>query len=328
MRALLTRCYGPPDVLVFDDVPKPAAAEGQVLVKVHAAALNPLDWHYARGKPYLMRIDSGIGAPKNPRIGVDFSGVVEAVGGGVTRFKVGDAVFGSRNGALAEYVTVGQGGAVVVKPTAISFEQAAGVPVAALTALQALRDHGRVRAGHKVLINGASGGVGTFAVQIAKALGAEVTGVSSGRNTELVRSLGAAHTVDYTREDFTRGSTRYDVIVDTVANRALSDMRRVLTPTGICVLIGGGGPDANPWVGPLVAPIKALLYSPFVSQSFGMMLARETQADLQVLSEMMQSGKVTPVVDRRYPFDQAIEALRYLETGRARGKVIVTMPTT
>lgn len=326
MRALLSRCYGAPEVLTFDNVPRPTPADGDLLVKVHAAAVNPLDWHFARGTPYLMRLASGLTRPKDARVGVDFAGVVEAVGAGVARFKPGDAVFGSQNGALAEYLTVAESRAVALKPANISFVQAAAVPVAAITALQALRDTGRVRPGQRVLINGASGGVGTFAVQIAKTFGAEVTAVSSGRNTALVRSLGADHTVDYTREDFTESSTRYDVIVDNVGNRGLTDLRRVLTPAGVCVLIGGGGPEANPWVGPFVLPLKALLYSPMVSQTITMMLARETQADLQVLSELMRAGTVTPVIDRTYPFDQAIEALRYLEQGRARGKVVVTMP--
>lgn len=325
MRALLSRCYGSPDVLVFGEVPTPTPADGELLVAVHAAAVNPLDWHYARGKPYLMRLESGLGAPKDPRVGVDFAGTVTAVGSGVTRFKVGDAVFGSKNGAIAEFLVVGHTDAVTLKPPNLSFEQAAGVPVAAVTALQALRDSGKVRPGHKVLVNGASGGVGTFAVQIAKALGAEVTGVSSGRNTDLVRALGAAHAIDYTREDFTAGDIRYDVIIDAVGNRALSDMRRVLTPKGVCVLLGGGGPDANPWVGPFLGPLKALMYSPFVDQTLTILLAHETQADLEVLRDLMRSGAVTPVVDRTYPFDQAIEALRYLEQGRARGKVVISV---
>jgi NADPH:quinone reductase-like Zn-dependent oxidoreductase len=275
-----------------------------------------------RGTPYVMRIGAGIGAPENPRLGVDFAGTVEAVGKDVTRFKPGDEVFGGRTGAFAEYLTVREDRSLLPKPANLSFEQAAAVPVAAITALQALRDKGRLQAGQKVLINGASGGVGTFAVQIAKSLGAEVTGVCSTRNVEMVRALGADHVVDYTKEDFTRGAERYDLIVDMVGNRGLFEYKRVLQPKGSFVIVGA---QDGKWLGPLWAPIKAMVLSPFVSQEMGMMLAEINPADLAVLSELMRSGKVTPVVDRTYPLRETQEAIRYLETGRARGKVVVTM---
>ena len=325
MKAVVRRCYGPPDVLALERVEKPIAADHEVLVKVHAAAINPLDWHYMRGKPYLMRVESGLGAPQNPRLGVDFAGTVEAVGGKVTLFKPGDEVFGGRFGALAQYVTVAEDRALVLKPANLSFEQAGSVGIAAVTALQALRDKGKVQPGQKVLINGASGGVGTFAVQIARALGAKVTGVCSTRNVRLVRSLGADQVIDYTSEDYTRSGQHFDVILDNVGNRALLDNRRVLTPEGKYILIGGGGPDAGPWIEPFIGAIDALVLSWFVSQDMGMFLADLNQADLNVLRELMQTGKVTPVVDRRYLLSEAAEAIRYLEEGHARGKVVISV---
>jgi NADPH:quinone reductase-like Zn-dependent oxidoreductase len=323
MKAIVYRCYGPPDVLRLEDIEKPTPADHEVLVRVHAAAINPLDWHYMRGKPYIMRMESGIGAPKNPRLGVDFAGTVEAVGKDVKRFKPGDEVFGGKYGSLAEYVSVAEDRAVVLKPANLTFEQAASVGVAAITALQALRDRGGVQPGQKVLINGASGGVGTFAVQIAKSFGAEVTGVSSGRNVELVRSIGADQVVDYTAEDFTRSGQHFDVILDNVGNRSLLDIRRVMNRGGKYVLIGGGGSDSGPWIGPFVAPIKALVLSWFVSQDMGMFLADLNKEDLKILSDLMQSGKVTPVIDRRYKLSETAEAIRYLEGGHARGKVVI-----
>lgn len=324
MRAVTYRCYGSADVLSIEDVERPRPARDQILVRVHAAAVNPVDWHFMHGTPYIMRVDAGIGRPTNPRLGGDFSGVVEAVGSEVTNYRPGDAVFGSRSGALAEYVTVGATRAVVPVPAGVSLEEAAGVPVAAVTALQALRDHARVRPGQRVLVNGASGGVGTFAVQIAKAFGAEVTGVSSTRNLALVQSLGADHVIDYTREDFTAGSVRYDAIIDAVGNRTPSDMRRVLTPDGVCVLVGGGGPERSLF-GPLTSVVRAAIYGRFVRQSFVFFIAEVTHDNLQVLRQLMEEGAVRPVIDRRYPLEQAAEAIRYLETGRARGKVLVTM---
>lgn len=325
MKAAVYRCYGPPDVLKVENIEKPTPADNQVLVRVHAAAVNPLDWHYTRGKPYIMRMDAGVGAPKNPRLGVDFAGTVEAVGKNVRRFKPGDEVFGGKYGAFAEYVSVAEDGAMVLKPANLTFEQAASVGVAAITALQALRDQGKIQPGQKVLINGASGGVGTFAVQIAKSFGAEVTGVCSTRNVAMVRSIGADHVVDYTEEDFTESAQRYDVILDNVGNRSLLDIRRVLNPEGKYVLIGGGGPDAGPWIGVFVGPIKALVLSWFVTQDMGMFIADLNQEDLTILSDLMQAGKVTPVIDRRYKLSEIAEALRYLEGGRARGKVVINV---
>src|SRR5688500_13174788 len=239
MKGLVARCYGAPDVLAVEQVAKPTPTDEQLLVKVHAAALNPVDWHSMRGSPYIMRMSSGFGAPKDPRVGVDFAGTVEAVGKNVTLFKPGDAVFGGVTGAVAEYVVVRETRAVALKPANISFEQAGSVGVAAATALQGLRDEGGIKPGHNVLINGASGGVGTFAVQIAKHFGAEVTGVCSTRNVELVRSLGADRVVDYTQEDFAASSQRYDIIIDNVGNRSISDLRSVLKPNGTLVLVRG-----------------------------------------------------------------------------------------
>ncbi len=324
MKAVVRRCYGPPEVLAVEEVEKPVPKDDQVLVRVHAAAINPLEWHFVRGKPYLARLDAGLGAPRNPRIGVDYAGTVEAVGKDVTKFKPGDEVFGAKWGALAEYVTVNETGAIVPKPANLTMVQAGSVNVAAITSLQALRDRGQVKPGTKVLINGASGGVGTFAVQIAKALGAEVTGVCSSRNVELVRSLGADHVIDYTKEDFAESGQLYDVVMDNVGNRALGDVRRVLKPQGKFILIGGGGPDAGPWIGPLILPIKAMVVSWFVDQELGMFVSETSREDLAVLAEMMQSGKVTPVIDRNYRATEIVEAMTYLETGRARGKVVVT----
>jgi NADPH:quinone reductase-like Zn-dependent oxidoreductase len=274
-----------------------------------------------RGTPYIVRFDSGFGAPKNPRLGVDFAGTVEAVGAKVTRFKPGDEVFGGKFGAFAEYVSVPPERAMVLKPATLTFEQAASVPIAAVTALQALRDKGQLRAGQKVLINGASGGVGTFAVQIAKSFGAEVTGVCSTRNTAMVRSLGADHIIDYTQEDFTKGTQRYDLILDTVGNHSLLDYRGVLTPHGMVVIVGG--PSVGQWIGPLITPIKALLLSPFVSQKFAPFLAELTKEDLSTLGDLMQSGKVTPVIDKHYSLRELPEAINYLEAGHARGKVVI-----
>jgi NADPH:quinone reductase-like Zn-dependent oxidoreductase len=323
MKAIVQRCYGSPDVLKLEDVAKPTVADDQVLVKIHAASVNPLDWHYVRGKPYIMRMDAGFGTPTNPGVGVDYAGTVEAVGKNVRRFKPGDEVFGGRNGAFAEYVTVREERAVVLKPPNVTFEQAASVGVAGVTALQALRDEGRIQPGQKVLINGASGGVGTFAVQIAKSFGAEVTGVCSTKNVEMVRSLGADHVIDYTKEDFTRNGQRYDLILDNVGNHSLLEYRHALTPKGIFVIIGG--PSEGSWIGPMEAPIRAKLLSPFVSQQFSFFLADVNPKDLTFLSDLMQAGKVTPVIDRRYELSEAPQAIRYLEEGHARGKVIITV---
>jgi NADPH:quinone reductase-like Zn-dependent oxidoreductase len=321
MKAVVYRCYGSPEVLKVEEVVKPTPNDDQVLVKVRAAAINPLEWHYMTGQPYIMRAGVGIGRPDDPSIGVDFSGTVEAVGKHVTRFKVGDEVFGGRDGALGQYVVVRESGSIVLKPSNITFEQAAAVPVAAITALQGLRDSGKVSAGQKVLINGSSGGVGTFAVQLAKYLGAEVTAVCSTRNLDLVKSLGADHVIDYTREDVTRGTQHYDVIFDTVGTHSLSDYRRVMTPQGIFVMVGG--PSTNPWLGPLIVPLKSKFIAPFVSQKFQFFLADINPLDLTLLSTLMQSGKLTPVIDRTYPLSDIQAAMRYLAAGHARGKVVI-----
>src|SRR6202049_118545 len=323
MKAIVYRCYGSPDVLRFEDIEKPTAVDNQVLVKVHAASVNPLDWHYMRGTPYLVRTDSGLGKPTDPRLGGDFAGTVEAVGRNVKRLKPGDEVFGGRDGAFAEYVTVREERAVVLKPANVTFEQAASVPIAGITALQALRDKGRIQPGQKVLINGASGGVGTFAVQIAKSFGAEVTGVCSTKNVGMVRSIGADHVIDYTKDDFTQGAQRYDLIVDTVGNHPLLEYRRVLSPQGIFVLVGA--PNEGRWIGGVAVMIKAMMLSPFVSQQFLPFLAELNQKDLTLLGDLMQAGKVTPVIDRRYKLSEVPAAMRYLEEGHARGKVVINL---
>ena len=323
MKAIVYRCYGRPDVVKLESIAKPTLADDRLLVKVHAASVNPLDWHYMEGKPYIMRPMVGLGVPNDIRLGVDFAGTVEAVGKNVKRFKPGDEVYGGADGAFAEYVSVRDGGSVALKPANVTFEQAAATPIAAITALQALRDKGQIRSGQKVLINGASGGVGTFAVQIAKSYGAEVTGVCSGRNVALVKSLGADHVIDYTREDFTRGSQRYDLIVDNVGTHSLWAYRRVLNPQGTLVMVGG--PNEGRWIGALSGALKAMLVAPFVSQKMGFFLAQLDHEDLDLLRDLIQSGKITPVVDRHYQLSEAADALRYLEAGHARGKVVITL---
>jgi NADPH:quinone reductase-like Zn-dependent oxidoreductase len=323
MSAIVYRDYGTADVLRLEEIAKPVPDEGRVLIEVHAAAANPLDWHYMRGTPYIMRMDSGWSKPESGRLGVDLAGVVVAVGPNVTGFKPGDEVFGTGGGAFAEYARA-SAKRIAPKPANLTFEQAASVPVAAITALQGLRDKGRLESGQKVLINGASGGVGTFAVQIAKALGAEVTGVCSTRNLELVRSLGADHVIDYTRQDVTQSDERYDVILDNVGNLSLSAMKRLMTPHGRAVLIGGGGPGEGRWIGPMGRALAAMVWSPFVSQDFAMLLAEINTKDLETLSQLIESGKVTPVIDQVFPLSQVPAAIRYLEDGHARGKVIIT----
>lgn len=323
MKAIVYRCYGPPNVLAYEDVPKPVPADNEVLVRIHAAAVNPLDWHYMRGEPYIMRTEAGFGAPKDIHMGVDYSGTVATVGKGVKGFKPGDEVFGGRNGAFAEYVTAREDRSMVLKPSNITFEQAAAVPIAAVTALQALRDKGHIKTGQKVLINGASGGVGTFAVQIAKSFGAEVTGVCSARNARMIRSIGADHVIDYAQEDFTKGDIRYDLIIDTVGNHPLLEYRRALTANGTFVIVGG--PSEGKWLGPMIIPLKAMMLSPFVSQKFAPFLAELNQKDLALLADLMAAGKVTPVIDRQYPLDKAADAIAYLEEGHARGKVILSV---
>ena len=326
MKAIVYCDYGVPN-LKFQEIEKPTPADDQLLVKVRAASVNPLDWHFVEGTPYFMRLMGvGLRKPKDTRLGVDFAGTVEAVGKNVTKFKPGDEVFGGRTGAFAEYVCVREGRAVALKPANITFEQAASVPIAAITALQGVRDKGKVQSGQKVLINGASGGVGTFAVQIAKAAGADVTSVCSTRNLDMVRSLGADHVIDYTKEDFTKGDQRYDVILDNVANHSLSEFRRVLNPDGRYVLIGGGGANEGRWLGPgLTQAFNAMVLSKFVSQKMGMMLGDLNQKDLTALADLMESGKVTPVIDRTYKLSELPQAIEYLEQGHARGKVVIAV---
>ncbi|MEY2556764.1 MAG: hypothetical protein QOE34_189, partial [Verrucomicrobiota bacterium] len=325
MKAIVYHEFGSPDVLRLVEVDKPVPKDNQLLIKVRAVSVNPLDWHYMEGTPYLGRlVEFGLLKPAVARLGVDYAGTVEAVGKDVTAYKPGDAVYGNRFGAFAEYV-VATDKALALKPANLTFEQAASLPVAAITALQALRDTGKLQPGQKVLINGASGGVGTFAVQIAKSFGAEVTGVCSGRNVEMVRTLGADHVIDYTKENFTERAERYDLILDNVGNQPLSGFRRVLTPTGKYVAIGGGGVNDSRWTGPLIGVMKMLMLKPFVTQEMKMMLAEMNNKDLTILADLIQSGKVKPVIDRTYPFSQLPDAMRYLEEGHARGKVVVTV---
>ncbi len=321
MKTIRYREYGGPEVLQGEERAKPAPKDDEVLVRVRAAALNPYDMHFLHGTPYFMRLSAGLRKPKFTAIGVDFSGVVESVGKNVTEFKAGDALFSGRQGALAEYLVIAEQ-RLVKKPENISFEQAAAVNIAAKTALQALRDAGKLQPGQKLLINGAAGGVGTFAVQIAKHLGGDVTGVSSGRNTELVRSLGADHAIDYTQQDYTQGGTQYDLIIDTVGNHSLSANRRALKPNGRYVMVGA---PKGKWFKPMDRVIAAIMYSKFVHQEMGMMIARASKDDLALLAELMQQGKVTPVIDKTYKLSEAAEAMRHLETGRARGKIVIQL---
>lgn len=325
MNAVVRTEYGSPDVLVYGPADKLVPGDGQVLVRVHAASANPLDWHFVRGTPYLMRIGAGFSKPHDPRVGSDLAGEVVAIGPNVASVTVGDLVFGSGDGAFGEYA-IARAKALAVKPAALSFEQAAALPVAGLTALQALRDVARVAPGQTVLINGASGGVGTFAVQIAKAYGATVTGVCSTRNVELVRSLGADAVVDYKVQDFLAQPARYDVIVDNVGNRSLGELRGALNPGGVVVRIGGGGPEDSTWGFNFVGTaLQSLWYSKVGDRRAEMMLAKIQSADLATLARMVGTGQLKPVLDRTFPLAQAADALRYLETGRARGKVIVSV---
>src|SRR5260370_5712986 len=304
MKAITYSDYGL-DNLKLETIDKPTPNDDQVLVRVRAASVNPYDWHFVEGTPKIMRaMGVGLRKPKDTRLGVDFAGTVEAVGKNVTQFKPGDEVFGGSTGAFAEYVCRRATGSVALKPASISFEQAASANIAGITALQAVRDKGKLGPGQKVLINGASGGVGTFAVQIAKSLGAAVTGVCSTRNVDLVRSLGADHVIDYTKEDFMKSNERYDVILDNVGTQPLLGFKRVLKPKGIYVLIGGGGPNDGRLVGSLARPIKTMLMSPFISQKMGMMLPEIRQEDLTTMANLMQPGKAQPTTDRTYPLSQ------------------------
>jgi NADPH:quinone reductase-like Zn-dependent oxidoreductase len=322
MRAVTKRCYGVPDGLRLETIAKPEPKEGEVLIKVHATSVNPVEWYGVTGQPRVFRLSSGIGLPKRNRVGYDMAGVVEAVGAGVTRFKPGDEVFGGAGGAFAEYAIARKHDAIVAKPSNISFEEAAGIPIAAITALQGLRDQGHIAAGKKVLINGASGGVGTYAVQIAKSFGAEVTGVCSTRNVEMVRSLGADHVVDYTKENFTEGKESYDLILDNVGSQDFSDMADVMTPQGIIVIVGGS--KKEPFLGPVNRVIASKFAGLFVEQEMKFFVADVTAADLEVLAGLVREGKMKTVIDRRFPLEETGAALEYLGEGHARGKVIVT----
>lgn len=322
MKAVVYRCYGGPEVLEYADVAMPVPTEDEVLVKIHAAGVNPLDWHYMRGSPFVMRLMVGIGAPKDSSMGRDFAGMVEAVGKNVTRFKAGDRVYGGANGAFAEYVARRETGSISLMPDNISFEEAAAVPVAAITALQALRDSGQLQAGQKVLINGASGGVGTYAVQIAKSMGAEVHGVNSTRNVELVMGLGADHVFDYKKENYTESEERYDLILDMVGNHSLLDNSRVMKPTGRLVQVGGPSGD---WVGPFRGAIEALLVAPFMEQEVVSVMAQLNGDDLAKLAALMAEGKITSRIDKRFPLADTAQAIAYSETGRARGKIIIAI---
>ncbi len=321
MKAIVYEKYGPPDVLQFKEVKKPNPKADEVLVKVQAASVNPGDWHALRGTPFLQRLETGLLKPKDKILGADVAGMVEAVGSNVKGFQPGDEVYGDLYwcgfGAFAEYVTIPEK-SVAQKPANLTFEQAAAVPQAAFTALHAIRDAGQVKTGQKVLINGASGGVGTFAVQIAKAYGAEVTGVCSTRNLDLVRSIGSDQVIDYTQEDFTQNGQQYDVIIDMVANYSLSVLKRSLKPNGICVVVGFSS---------LLHMIKVNIQGPRISksgsQTLGMLNPKEDESDLAVLKELLESGNVVPVIDRQYSLSEVPEAIRYLEEGHARAKVVI-----
>src|SRR3989442_1001309 len=323
MKAIVYRNYGSPDVLRLEEIEKPTAGDDEVLIKVRAAAVNPLDLLF-RGTSYMVRMITGLRKPKDTRLGVDVAGQVEAVGRNVTQFKPGDAVFGTCKGAFAEYVCAHES-ALVLKPDNVTFEEAASVPIAALTALQGLRlgglgDKGHIQPGQKVLINGASGGVGTFAVKIAKSFGADVTGVCSTRNVEMVRCIGAKQVIDYTREDFTKSGQRYDLILDCVGNHSLLAHRRALNPNGVCVVAGAKGL----WDF-LTRALTAPVLSRLVSQKFVTFIAKINKEDLSIMRELMESGKITPVIDRRYSLSEVPEAMRYLETRHARGKVVIAL---
>jgi NADPH:quinone reductase-like Zn-dependent oxidoreductase len=316
--------YGSADVVELREVDRPVAADDEMLVRVRAASVNPADWYGLTGRPYVARAAGlGLRKPRETRLGTDFAGQVDAVGKNVTQFRPGDEVFGARSGAFAEYVCVPEDRAVVTKPAMVTFEQAAAAPVAALTALQGLRDKGRIKPGQHVLINGASGGVGTFAVQIAKALGADVTAVCSTRNVDLVRSLGADHVIDYTKEDFTRGDRRYDLLFDVAGSRSWSQCRRVLAPRAILVIVGA--PKGSPLLGPLRHIAAVRVASLRSSQRAVFFIAKVDKADLLVLHELLEAGKVTPVIDRQYELSELADAFRYLEEGHARGKIVVTV---
>jgi NADPH:quinone reductase-like Zn-dependent oxidoreductase len=322
MKAMVQDTYGSGEVLQTRDVVQPAIGEGEVLVRIRAAGVNPADWAIMSGLPYIARPVYGLRKPKSAIRGTDVAGTIEAVGPGVTRFKPGDDVFGWCVGSYAEYASVSED-ALALKPANLSFAQAAAVPMAGMVALQAIRDHGHVRAGQKVLINGASGGIGTFAVQIAKAFGAEVTGVCSSRNVDMVRSIGADHVIDYSKEDFTENGLQYDFILDNVSNHSLSDLRRALTPTGM--LVPNGGLFGNRWLAGGGRIVRAAVLFRFGSQTLGNFLLSQKPEDLVVLKELVEAGKVTPVVDRTYSLSETAEAIDHVGLGHARGKVAITV---
>jgi NADPH:quinone reductase-like Zn-dependent oxidoreductase len=323
MKAIVREKYGSPDVLELKDIERPLVDDDSVLVRVRAASINAYDWHMMRGSPYLVRMMAGLRKPKSSAMGVDVAGQVEAVGKNVTQFRPGDEVFGSRSGSLAEYVRGTSQSFLVPKPSALTFEQAAAVPLAATTALQGLRDKGQIKPGQRVLINGASGGVGTFAVQIAKALGAHVTAVCSTRNVEQARSLGADEVIDYTNDDFTRSGRRYDLILDVAASGSLSSRRRVLEPNGI--LVGVGAANGGRMTSILAGLLEAAVLSRFGNQKMPFFIAKNSKDDLLVLTGLIEAGKVRPVIDRTYPLNKTAEAIRYLETGHARAKIVITV---
>lgn len=324
MKALKYDKYGSPDVLEVREIERPVVTDDGVLVRIHAASVNPVDLHIVLGTPYLVRLQAGLRRPKSEALGVDFAGTVEEVGSNVTQFQPGDEVFGARNGSFAEYVCVREERAVVHKPAGVTFEQAAAVPVAAISALQGLRDKGQIQPGQSVLINGASGGVGTFAVQLAKWFGAEVTGICSTRNVDTIRSIGADHVIDYTEEDFTRSGHRYDLMLDIAGSRSWSDCSRVLGEKATLVVVGG--PKGNRWIGPLSHALKLRLGSVGNSRRVvAPFLAKIKKPDLVVLQELLEAGTITPVIDRRYKLSELPEALRYLGEGHARGKIVVNV---
>ncbi len=326
MKAIVYHAYGSPDVLDLQDIEKPVPSANEVLIKVHAASVNPYDWHFMRGLPYGVRVIAGLSKPKVTRLGADVAGQVEAVGSSVTQLKPGDAVFGflagAAQGAFAEYACAPES-AFARKPDRVTFEQAAATPIAGFTALQGLRNKGHIRPGQKVLINGASGGVGTFAVQIAKAFGAQVTAVCSTRNVEMVRSIGADCVIDYTHDDFTKSADRYDLVFDAVGNHPLTALRRILSPNGILVGVGG---KSDPWmIEPLSSALTGLILSQFGNRKLVGVLAKGNNQDLVTIAGFMESGTVSPVIDRRYPLSEVPDAIRYVEDGHARGKVIITI---
>ena len=322
MKAMVYEKYGPPEVLELREIDPPPLTDDGVLVHVRAASVNPFDWHMLTGTPYLARIQAGLLKPKSQVLGVDFAGTVEAVGKDVTAFQPGDDVYGGRAGAFGEYVCVRK--SVARKPANLSFEEAAAVPMAAITALQALRDKGRVQAGQKVLVNGASGGVGTFAVQLAKAFGAEVTGVCSTRNVETVRSLGADHVIDYTKQDFTRGGESFDVLVDIAGNHSWSEYKRVLGENATMIVVGGR--KTNRWIGPMGDVVRRRLASIPGSRTVAApFLAQLNKEDLDVLRELLEAGKLKPVIESRYELSDVPEALRYVGAGHAKGKIVISV---